>query len=420
MWQTNRLSADRPEAVTSRLQHAAGGHVVGQRLCRGGIATLYTVLAMAVLVPVLALAVDYGHTEMVRMELRAACDSVARYAATGITDNTTLTKANALGAQNPVDGKPLVFQAGDIEVGVWNPTTRVFTPSTNTPNALRLTGRRTQARGNAVSLTVGPLIGMNSVDLAVTTTVAFSGIPNFAAIGLSELSLGGSSSLQDSRSVKRAGNVGSNSDITIGGSTIVPGDARPGVGKQVLGSVGNVAGSTAPLNAPLVYPVVQAGSAATTNNNSNISPSKRSGAGLSLGNNDTQSVPGGTYYFDDIKMNGNGELNFTGDATIYCYGSVSINGTSSITATPPYRVKLILCPAPDGSAPGDLQILGNGKVQGTIYAPLSDISVTGSGEVYGAVLGKSLSLNGNAALFYDDAVAGGTSGGAVGTLSIVQ
>jgi hypothetical protein len=44
-----------------------------------------------------------------------------------------------------------------------------------------------------------------------------------------------------------------------------------------------------------------------------------------------------------------------------------------------------------------------------VYAPQSDITLSGSGDIYGSVLGKSISMTGSSAIHYDMNLSG-TSG----------
>ncbi len=49
-------------------------------------------------------------------------------------------------------------------------------------------------------------------------------------------------------------------------------------------------------------------------------------------------------------------------------------------------------------------IAGNGQLAGLIYAPNADITLTGGGNVYGAVMGKSLTMNGTFQFHFDEAL----------------
>jgi len=54
-----------------------------------------------------------------------------------------------------------------------------------------------------------------------------------------------------------------------------------------------------------------------------------------------------------------------------------------------------------------VSIGGNSAVVGVFYAPNNDIQVGGTGDFYGAVVGRSVDINGNGAIHIDeDAVSG--------------
>ena len=63
-------------------------------------------------------------------------------------------------------------------------------------------------------------------------------------------------------------------------------------------------------------------------------------------------MPGGAYYFQNFTMVGGSSLTFTGPATIYCYGTFSMLGTTVTNLNKPVNLQIIMCTKPDGRAPG--------------------------------------------------------------------
>src|SRR4051794_33488600 len=106
------------------------------RYSRRGSVMIYTAIALPVLMGVCLLAVDLGRVQLAKMELTRAADAAARYAVTGVSDGTALTKANWIGAQNTVAGQGLTFAAGDVKIGTW--ASNAFTPNGSSPNAVRV------------------------------------------------------------------------------------------------------------------------------------------------------------------------------------------------------------------------------------------------------------------------------------------
>jgi hypothetical protein len=52
-----------------------------------------------------------------------------------------------------------------------------------------------------------------------------------------------------------------------------------------------------------------------------------------------------------------------------------------------------------------VQISGNGSLSAIVYAPNADVSIVGNGEVYGAMVGKTVRVAGNANFHYDESLA---------------
>src|SRR3954470_7567364 len=126
---------------------------------RRGVTLIYALVMMLVLVAFVSFAVDFARVQLAKTELQMATDSAARYGASGLSSGPAVvkTRITSAAADNTVDGTPLIIDPNlDIEFGNWNSTTRTFTPVTGTAQAsakaLRVTAKRTAARGTAVSL----------------------------------------------------------------------------------------------------------------------------------------------------------------------------------------------------------------------------------------------------------------------------
>lgn len=124
----------------------------------------------------------------------------------------------------------------------------------------------------------------------------------------------------------------------------------------------------------------------------------KSGAQLTLSS--------GTYVFtDDIKSTGgNMQIAPGGVVTIYAEKNISFLGSNNINATmsdgsQPLAANLLVF---GGANTTSVSFGGNYTAYLSLYAPLADITISGSGNVYGAVVGKTVTSNG---------VAGGPGGG---------
>lgn len=139
-----------------------------------GISIIYVVITFAVLCGFCSFAVDLGRVQLAKTELRRAADGAARAGAAGIpTDLGTATDlAVQFAKANKVDGTPLALDSSkDIEYGKWDATTKKFTKTSTGVNAIHVTARRTQARGNAIPMMFASLVGFKMCDVTADVVV---------------------------------------------------------------------------------------------------------------------------------------------------------------------------------------------------------------------------------------------------------
>ncbi len=139
-----------------------------------GISIIYATIIMVALFAFASLGVDWGRVQVAKSQLRSATDAASRSAAAALTNGTsaTITAATNSANDNFVDGSRLSLNATqDIDFGTWNTNTRTFTKlngaSRANANAVRVIGRRTAARGNAIPTVFAAMIGKPSQDLTV-------------------------------------------------------------------------------------------------------------------------------------------------------------------------------------------------------------------------------------------------------------
>lgn len=151
---------------------------VPRRRRRGGM-LIYITVGLLSLCALASLAVDFGRAQLVKTELQCATDAAARQAAANLQSGYTTATAKAMevAAYNKANGTSVVLDANnDIEFGVWDTTTRTFTPlsgsARNSATAVRITAHRTAARGNAVPTAFARLLGIPTLDVKVTAIAA--------------------------------------------------------------------------------------------------------------------------------------------------------------------------------------------------------------------------------------------------------
>jgi hypothetical protein len=197
--------------------------------------------------------------------------------------------------------------------------------------------------------------------------------------------------------------MAANGDITTTGNTVIKGDANPGVGKKLIKNAGDtITGSTANLTAQLVFPPVSAGPYATANNNVAIPAGFLSAGALNVASGKTCALPAGTYYVTGLTVSGTLDMTApaatAGPVVIYVAGNVSLSGTIKTFKNLPANFKIMVCkPGTTVKAPM------TGSLYAVITAPESDITMGGNNtiDIYGAIVGKSILLEGNTNIHAD-------------------
>lgn len=375
------------------------------RTHRKGLGLVWSVLILLALCGLASMAVDFGRVTLAKTQLRSAADAAALAAGQVVLSDPATVRSVAIdiAKKNKVDGTELTLLPGDIEIGHWDASAKTFTVTSTNVNAVRVSAHRNTARGNAIDLPFAKLIGANTCDVKATA-IAMAKVQRYAAIGLDYVKMGGNASngYRKAGSFDQAGSLYSNGDITLSGSSWVQGDAHPGVGRRVIGA-NHVSGSTTPLTTPLVYPMPNVGNAASVNDN-NLIPSTVMSAGvLKMGNQKIVTLPGGVYYLKGIDMGAGSQLIFSGPATVYVNGAIKLGGHVKTYADEPLNLKLI------GLGTQMIDLNGGSAMYVDLYAPGMPIDIHGTGDIYGGIVAKSISMTGNSAIHYDLKLNGGVS-----------
>ena len=362
---------------------------------------MWVIVAMTVLCALASLGVDYGRVQVVKSELRRGADAAARAAASNIADTTKCQSvAVAMAAANTADGKPILLEqdTDDIQFVNWDSTTRTYTVLTGADRQ-RANAIRIRAECD-VPLVWGSMLGkrMTHVEAVSVCTVSQG---NFGIVGIDSLSMTGRTATSywsaTGSTGGNGGHVASNGDITLSGGATIDGDAYTYTG-TVSGGV--VAGMISTISAPLVYPPGDATPYFSNNNNSYAS-SRMKGGSFSLGQKNKMTLPGGNYVFKDFTTASNSQLTFSGPATVYCYGNASLGGQTLTNLNLPRNLKIVMCQGPQGQLPGSITITAGSALYADIYAPQSTLKISGSGAIYGSVVGKVVTLSGSGAIHND-------------------
>ncbi|MGD0767730.1 MAG: TadG family pilus assembly protein [Tepidisphaeraceae bacterium] len=152
---------------------------IARRSRRRGIAMIYVIVALVVMLGFCSLAVDLGRVQTAKTELRRAIDAAARSGAAFLPQGTDAVQNAALGiaSKNKVDNLFLKLNTADVQIGVWNKSTKTFSTSGSADNvttfhAVQVTGLRTRANGNPIPLVFGSILGASTCDVKATAVAA--------------------------------------------------------------------------------------------------------------------------------------------------------------------------------------------------------------------------------------------------------
>ena len=381
---------------------------------RRGISLVYLTVTVVALMAFVSLAVDVGRVYVAKAELQLAADAAARHAAAGLKDGVLVAQANAVAAaaDNKADGRTVVLSPnlGDVEFGVWDDAARSFTVLTGAArsgaNAVRVSPRLTDARGTAVPLTWGALIGLSTCDIKSVSAVAKAptSAPYSGFLGINSVTLGNNGLVAgyDSNSgapgagnISNTGNIGSNGQIDVGNNTAVRGDVFTDDFDQGSGST--LTGEQLDDLPPMSFSPTE-------------DPGIPSAGNLTVGQDETLTLGAGTFHYTNVTLGHGATLTFSGPAKLYVSGSITLgNNRSSLVASDntPGNLKLRLVGSASFEAGNDALIVAE------IYGPQAQFQIGNNVEMHGAVIAASIAIGNNAVLYYDSRIGAGGTGGRV-------
>lgn len=353
-----------------------------------------------------SLAVDLGRVQLAKTELASAADAAARAASAALPNGVAAAQSAAVAAAaaNRCDGQSVALDpATDLQFGVWNPDGKTFTAlsgsARSNANAVRVNLDRSAAGGDAIPLMFAKVLGRNTCDVRASTTTCLTGRASaYAIIGLDYVTMNGtgytdsynsSSGPYVAGSARLLGSIASNGNLTIGGSSRVSGDVRYGPGRTgTVNSGATVTGLVAPLGAPLSFASAKL-------------PASYYDVGDCVMSSGSVSVPGGVYVFDTIDLSGTAHINWEGPVTFYVRNAYKVSGSVTINThanLPRNRVIYFLPTCKTATWTGSHSCVGE------LYAPDTDFTISGSAQLFGRIIAKSITLNSGSGMHYDEAL----------------
>lgn len=390
---------------------------------RSGAMLIQVAFVLPALLAFVALAIDLSLFYVQQAELQVAATSAAAGATLDLPNSVLATAERLVEANLPSEAYGSVLSNSDVEVGHWDGASRTFSANAAPANAVRVTTRMSDSNGNAAQWLVGTFFGLAPLDLSArATAVLLPGLPG-AIGGDNSVSLTGNATTDsydasagpyDPATATGNGDVATNGNLSIDGTAMVNGDAH---GSSIsIGGNGSVTGVTSPLSRPLVLPSVDTTVVSGSNNNSMLPLLQQGNRMISPldGNRNFEltglanySIPAGEYYFNNMDISGQSTLTIEGPTTIFLTGDLDTSGGDVINSTQlPNNLRIFMT--------GGTAIL-NASVDwyGLLYAPDTDVTVNGTADVFGAVVGLDVSAGGTADVHFDTSL---TTGGVISGL----
>lgn len=404
---------------------------------RGIVYPLAAVIMIAVLAMVM-FTVDVGYIVHIDTELQRTADACALGAVVELPDKTAATSAAKAVAIENIAKEGADVRSSDVVFGVWDRDTATFSPKdddfdSKKLNAVMVTVRRTKDRSNAVKLFFAPLFGRPETDVQASAIAMFDKQLCGPLVGIEWIDMPGDPVTDSYRSAegpyssstaRDEGSLCSDGPIAVDGQAIVNGDANPGRGHNtaITGS-GVVTGNKSPRLRPLNLPPVDTSAISVTNDNeflptitkgnSQLSPVDGNGNFL-IDGGQTYTVPAGRYYLNDFTLTGNSNLYFEGPTTIYLTGNLDTAGGYVFNSTQvPSNVRFFM-------TGGTARVTSKVDFYGTIYAPNTAVTLDGSANWFGGVVGKTLEFTGSGDFHYDEDLKIDDEVGVPKRLSLVQ
>jgi len=405
-------------------------------LRRRGSITVLAAIVLAMVFAMVVFTVDLGYLVHARTELQRQADASALAAVAQLPDRAAArTTAVAVAYENiATAGAPL--NDADVEFGWWHDHSRAFVPTpaySGYTNAVRVTLKRTEANGNPLSFFFARVF---QGDVTASAVATYDRNLCGPFIGIEEIS-GNGSPVTNSYVASPAngftseGNICSDGPITLSGNPTVNGDATAGKGHvPTLGGSAVVTGwigsRVKPLNLP---PINIPSNLATVNSNDAIPPAKVGASDTIKSTLDAQrnlkliggielSLPAPeasgamvdgrwVYYLNDLDLHGGSVLTVTEPTTLYLTGNLVTSGCRIVNATGDANKLTIYMIGPqhgnvnEQTAP-TASLDASVDFYGVIYSPDFDVTVSGTAAVYGAIVGKTLKVQGTSGGYYDE------------------
>jgi hypothetical protein len=216
--------------------------------------------------------------------------------------------------------------------------------------------------------------------------------------------------------------VGANDNILLSGEPIVDGDAAMGGSVVQTGDSGKITGDVEGGLTEIVLPSLsEAVAAAKLENNNDEIPLARKLDGrevaafdpatnsIRLNAEATLTLSGGTkenpkiYYFSEAVLNGGSKIETNGYVMIFTDGNLDFNGGTIVNNGGSGTAEQMQIYS-SGGPETDILINGGAGFTSAVYAPSAEVTLTGGGNFFGALVGGGVNVSGDGQFHYDEAL----------------
>lgn len=246
-------------------------------------------------------------------------------------------------------------------------------------------------------------IGLNSVTISGSALIdSYSSAGGYPATKGSAANVLSNGTITLGNSGKIAGSGRSTQvGINMSGASRITGNATAGTTVSLSGSatVGGIITNNSPTSLIVLPSVTPCGSYSSGSGISGTYSYNSSTGNLTLSGTNIATLANGTYCFNNITLTNVAQLKVNGPVVIKLTGTLNASGASSINNTTAIPANLRILSSYTGSNGVSLSNATNTYM--VVYAPQTSVSVSGSAPLFGAVVGKTLSVTNSGAVHFD-------------------
>jgi hypothetical protein len=159
-----------------------------------------------------------------------------------------------------------------------------------------------------------------------------------------------------------------------------------------------IIGPTDPLTAPLLAPMVELDPLSHDSANASLPVEYVRNGNFNLDGKKSAKLPGGVYYVNDFVIVATATLHLEGPATFLVSGQVSLIGKIETHDQRPANCRIRL------TSDKPVTITHTNNLYLDLYAPQSPIRIDGKGDLYGSIVGRTLTVNGSRNFHVDESL----------------